>query len=300
MLSMSEIEQSPRLRGGHDSPASCNLKREALELFAPLPRHYDRVAAILSFGQDPRWRRAMVGAVQARHGERVLDVATGTGLVAQELVRRYDCEVMGLDQSPQMLAGAQARLDADSGLARRVSLIRGEAEQLPFADAEFDHLTFTYLLRYVEDPLATMTELARVVKPGGRIASLEFAVPPRALWRGLWRLYTHVGLPVLGRAVSREWAYTGHFLAQSIPTFYERYPMARVVETWEQAGIGNVHVRRMSLGGGVVMWGTKQKREPSTDGAVAGGDAIASATDERGHPAETPGKVNARGHAEPA
>ncbi|HTC59869.1 MAG TPA: class I SAM-dependent methyltransferase [Solirubrobacteraceae bacterium] len=289
---MSETEQS--------SPAPGGLKREALELFAPLPRHYDRVAAVLSFGQDPRWRRAMVDAVQAGASDRVLDVATGTGLVAQELVRRYDCEVVGLDQSPQMLAGAQARLQADRGLAKRVSLVCGEAEQLPFTDEQFNHLTFTYLLRYVEDPPATMAELARIVKPGGRIASLEFAVPPRALWRGLWSFYTHVGLPVLGRAVSREWAYTGHFLAESIPAFYERYPMARVVELWEQAGIVDVRVRRMSLGGGVVMWGTKQKREPATGAAVVGSDAVASGTDESGQPATISGRANAHGHAEPA
>jgi demethylmenaquinone methyltransferase/2-methoxy-6-polyprenyl-1,4-benzoquinol methylase len=240
-------------------PVPSARKREALELFAPLPRHYDRVAAVLSFGQDPRWRRAMVEAVRAGSNERLLDVATGTGLVTQELVRSYGCEVVALDQSPQMLAGARARLEVDRQLAERVSLVRGEAEQLPFADEEFDHLTFTYLLRYVEDPLATMRELARVVKPGGRIASLEFAVPPRALWRGLWSFYTHVGLPVLGRVVSREWAHTGRFLSESIPAFYERYPMARVVELWEQAGIVDVHMRRMSLGGGVVMWGTKRK-----------------------------------------
>jgi demethylmenaquinone methyltransferase / 2-methoxy-6-polyprenyl-1,4-benzoquinol methylase len=232
-------------------------KREALELFAPLPRHYDRVAAVLSFGQDPRWRHAMVDAIRAAPHERVLDVATGTGMVAQALVRRYGCEVVGLDQSPQMLAGAQARVSADEQLAQRVTLVRGEAERLPFEDEEFDHLTFTYLLRYVEDPAATMAELARAVKPGGRVASLEFAVPSRRMWREAWRFYTHIGLPTLGRLVSREWAYTGRFLSKSIPSFYERYPMTRLVELWEQAGIVDVHVRPMSLGGGVVMWGTK-------------------------------------------
>ncbi len=288
---MSEIEQPSSVPG--------SLKREALELFAPLPRHYDRVAAVLSFGQDPRWRRAMVDAVRAEASERVLDVATGTGLVAQELVRHYDCDVVGLDQSPQMLAGAQARLEADRGLAERVSLVRGQAEQLPFADEQFHHLTFTYLLRYVEDPLATMAELARVVKPGGRIASLEFAVPPRALWRGLWNFYTRVGLPVLGRAVSREWAHTGRFLSESIPTFYERYPMARVVELWEQAGIVDVRVRRMSLGGGVVIWGTKRKRGSAAGGAVAGSDAVASGIDKGGHVAAISGKANAGGGPEP-
>jgi demethylmenaquinone methyltransferase/2-methoxy-6-polyprenyl-1,4-benzoquinol methylase len=289
---MSEVERS--------SPALGNRKREALELFAPLPRHYDRVAAVLSFGQDPRWRRAMVGAVRAEASARVLDVATGTGLVARELVRRYGCEVVGLDQSRQMLAGAQARLDGDRRLAERVSLVHGEAERLPFADEEFDHLTFTYLLRYVEDPLATMAELARVVEPGGRIASLEFAVPPRTLWRGLWSFYTHVGLPVLGRTVSREWAHTGRFLSASIPDFYKRYPLTRVVELWGQAGIGDIHVRRMSLGGGVVMWGTKREHEPTTGGAVAGSDAEESGSGQSNHVTAISGRTNAGGDAKPA
>jgi demethylmenaquinone methyltransferase / 2-methoxy-6-polyprenyl-1,4-benzoquinol methylase len=248
--------------------AAAERKRETLELFAPLPRHYDRVAAVLSFGQDPRWRHAMVAAVGASAHEQVLDVATGTGLVAQELVRCYGCKVLGLDQSPQMLAGAQARLTGDARLAERVSLVRGEAEHLPFGEAEFDHLTFTYLLRYVDDPGATMMELARVVKPGGRIASLEFAVPGNPVWRRLWRFYTRLGLPALGRIVSREWAHTGRFLAGSIPDFYERYPIARVVELWEAAGVADVHMRPMSLGGGVVMWGTKQAGKAGHDGGV--------------------------------
>jgi len=244
-------------------------KEHARALFAPLPRHYDGVAAALSFGQDPRWRTALVAAVDAAASDRVLDVATGTGLVAQALVRRYGCEVVGLDQSAEMLGGARARVARAADLTGRVSLLQGEAERLPFADAEFDHLTFTYLLRYVEDPGATLRELARVVRPGGRVASLEFAVPPNPLWRAAWRLYTHVGLPTLGRAVSREWATAGRFLAHNIPEFYARYPLPRVLELWRAAGIEAVRARRMSLGGGVVIWGTRGEAgsgEPGTSG----------------------------------
>jgi demethylmenaquinone methyltransferase / 2-methoxy-6-polyprenyl-1,4-benzoquinol methylase len=239
------------------------LKREALDLFAPLPRHYDAVAAVLSFGQDPRWRRTMVESVRAAPADRVLDVATGTGLVAQALVRRYGCDVVALDQSEQMLGRAHERVAADPELQARVRLVEGEAERLPFADGEFDHLTFTYLLRYVEDPAATLAELARVVKPGGRIASLEFAVPTQPFWHAAWTLYTRVGLPALGRLVSREWSYTGRFLARSIPAFYERHPLARVIELWEAAGVERVTALPMSLGGGVVIWGER----------AAGGDA---------------------------
>jgi demethylmenaquinone methyltransferase/2-methoxy-6-polyprenyl-1,4-benzoquinol methylase len=232
-------------------------KDHALELFAGLPRHYDRVGAALSFGQDPRWRAAMVAAIAARPGDRILDVATGTGLVARDLVRRYGATVVGLDQSPQMLAAARARLARSPELAARITLLEGEAEQLPFADGEFDHLTFTYLLRYVDDPAATLRELARVVAPGGRIASLEFGEPAGEPWHALWSAYTRIGLPLLGRAVSEEWAQVGRFLARSIPEFYARHPLEALAASWESAGIGGVQVRVMSFGAGVVTWGRR-------------------------------------------
>ena len=196
--------------------AGSERKRNALALFAGLQGRYDLLSAALSFGQDPRWRRAMVAAVDAGPSERVLDVATGTGLVARELVRRYGCSVVGLDQSAEMLAGARRRLDAEPALAQRIELVRGEAEQLEFAEAEFDHLTFTYLLRYVDDPGATLAELARVVRPGGRIASLEFGLPDPPIWRPLWWLYTRIGLPGLGRPFGRDWYEVGRFLGPSI------------------------------------------------------------------------------------
>ena len=106
-----------------------------------------------------------------------------------------------------------------------MELIQGQAEALPFAEASFDALTFTYLLRYVDDPAATVRELARVVRPGGRVASLEFGVPPWLPARMAWRLYTAVGLPTLGRLASREWAEVGRFLGPSIRDFYERHPL---------------------------------------------------------------------------
>ena len=232
-------------------------KLHALELFEGLPARYDELGAALSFFQDPRWRRAMVNAVDAAPGERVLDVASGTGLVARALVRRYRCEVVGLDQSQAMLSRARSKLEADQSLARRVELVCGEAETLPFADAEFDHLTFTYLLRYVDDPDATMRELARVVRPGGRVACLEFSVP-RPPFLAPWRAYTRLVLPLLGRLASRDWQRVGSFLGPSIEGFYERFPLERQLESWDQAGIGEVRHRTMSLGAGIVIWGTRR------------------------------------------
>jgi demethylmenaquinone methyltransferase / 2-methoxy-6-polyprenyl-1,4-benzoquinol methylase len=212
------------------------------------------VAALLSFGQDPRWRRAMVAAVRASPGHRVLDVATGTGLVARALVRGAGCSVVALDQSEEMLARARALVGSEP----RISLVRGEAERLPFADGEFDALTFTYLLRYVDDPAATMRELARVVRPSGRIAMLEFHVPRGRLTRPAWWLYTRVGLPALGRLVSRDWFEVGRFLGPSIEGFWARHPLPELIGMWRAAGIGSVEARVMSLGGGVVMWGTRE------------------------------------------
>jgi demethylmenaquinone methyltransferase / 2-methoxy-6-polyprenyl-1,4-benzoquinol methylase len=232
-------------------------KAHALELFSGLPRRYDRMAALLSFGQDPRWRRTMVAAVRTKPTDRVLDVATGTGLVAAALVRRYGCRVVALDQSEEMLAGARAKLTAEPRLAQRVELVRGEAERLPFEDGEFDALTFTYLLRYVDDPAATLRELARVVRPGATIATLEFAVPPRAVARMLWTLYTRLGLPALGRLASRDWYEVGRFLGPSITGFYRRHPLASLEALWREAGIGRVELRSMSLGGGIVITGVK-------------------------------------------
>jgi demethylmenaquinone methyltransferase/2-methoxy-6-polyprenyl-1,4-benzoquinol methylase len=246
--------------------AASPRKREALELFRGLPARYDALSAALSFWQDPRWRRALVDSVAPVPGQRILDVATGTGMVAAELRSRCDCEVVGIDQSAEMLAGARARFAGSD--ASRVQLIEGQAEALPFADESFDALTVTYLLRYVEDPRATVGELARVLRPGGRVASLEFGVPPKLLARAAWRLYTAIGLPTLGRLASREWAEVGRFLGPSIRGFYERHPVERIVAYWQEAGLEDVVVRPMSLGGGVVM---SARRRPHDRGEALAG-----------------------------
>src|SRR3954447_7115242 len=166
---------------------------DANALFAPLGPTYDRWGSVLSFGQDPRWRRFLVSRIDAQPTDTVLDVATGTAAVALELVRQKDCFVVGVDQSADMLAVGRRR-GTLAGATRKVRLQEGDARSLPFEDDTFDALTFTYLLRYVEDPAATLRELARVVRPGGTIAGLEFGVPG-GIWRGPWELWVRVGLP---------------------------------------------------------------------------------------------------------
>ncbi len=185
----------------------------------------------------------------------VLDVATGTAAVAIELVRQHGCRVVGLDQSPEMLSGARGRIEA-AGLSDRITLVEGGAEQLPFPDGAFDALTFTYLIRYVEEPAATLAELARVVRPGGIMAGLEFGLP-RGVWRPLWELYVRVGLPVSGAVISHGWREVGSFLGPSIRELHDRLPIAKQVALWRQAGLDDVRVRRLSLGGGYVVWGRR-------------------------------------------
>ncbi len=191
-------------------------------------------------------------------GDRVLDVATGTGAVAAELAGRYGCRVTAIDQSDAMLAAAARRL-RERGLSERVNLVRAEAEALPFDDGAFDGLTVTYLLRYVADPAATLAELARVVRPGGTVAGLEFGVPPWPPARAAWRLYTGALLPAGGLiAGGWPWWRAGRFLHRSIPDLYRRHPLPELLDLHRAAGLGGLRVRRLSLGGGVVVWGVRE------------------------------------------
>ena len=229
---------------------------QAKELFAPLGPTYDRYASLLSFAQDPRWRRFLVSRVPARPTDTVLDVATGTAAVARELVRATGCKVVGVDQSREMLAEAGRRIDA-AGLSDRIDLVTGTAIELPFEDASFDHVTLTYLLRYVPDPAAVARELVRVVRPGGIVAMLEFAVPRGAVPRALWELWVRVGLPGAGRVISPGWHEVGRFLGPSIRAFGARFPPERLAQLFRDAGLRDPRVRRLSLGGGLVLWGKR-------------------------------------------
>jgi demethylmenaquinone methyltransferase / 2-methoxy-6-polyprenyl-1,4-benzoquinol methylase len=221
--------------------------RFARELFAPIAEDYEIWSRALSFGQDPRWRRAMVDRIGLPPGSKVLDVAAGTGQVTR-LLEEKGYGVVALDQSPEMLAQA---------LGRGSTVVNGRAEGLPFRDQTFDGLTFTYLLRYVEDPAACMAELTRVVRPGGRIAMVEFG-RPRGFWGPWWYAFTRVGLPLAGVLIAPGWSRVGVFLGRSIDDFHDRYPMPELTLLWERAGLGEVRFSLPSLGGGLIMWGTRR------------------------------------------
>jgi demethylmenaquinone methyltransferase/2-methoxy-6-polyprenyl-1,4-benzoquinol methylase len=228
----------------------------APSIFRGIAPQYSWMGAVWSFGQDGKWRRAMVEAVNVPPGSVVLDVAAGTGLVSRELAARRRVRVISLDPSEPMLrAGIQA--DRVSGLDARIHPVLGRAESLPFADATFDAVTFTYLLRYVDDPEATLVELARVLRPGGIMASLEFHLPENPVLRGGWRAYTRTLMPAAGRVVSSAWFTTGRFLGPSIERFYRRAQLPEQVRWWQAAGLRHVRTRVMSLGSGVVIRAVK-------------------------------------------
>lgn len=241
----------------------------ARTVFDGLPARYDRLAYLLSFGQDRRWRGAVVDRVAAAGPQRVLDVATGPAGVALALAARTGAHVAGVDLNEPMLRAGAANVRR-AGQQDRIGLAVGRADRLPFADGSFDAVVFTYLLRYVDDPAATVAELARCLRPGGTLASLDFYVPPHPVWRASWRAYTWLALPVLGGiAGGPAWVRVGRFLGPSISGHYREHPLDAHVADWRAAGITDVRARLMSLGGGLVMSGRKGEAEPGPAGRAS-------------------------------
>jgi len=234
-----------------------SVSDRARGLFEPLGPTYDRYARLLSFGQDPRWRRFLVSRLPVGPDDVVLDVATGTAAVALELVREKDCTVVGVDQSPEMLEEARRRLLL-AAETKRVRLIEAPARELPFEERSFDGLTAAYLLRYLDDLPAGLRELARVLRRGATAALLDFGVPPGPLPRQAWNLYVDVGLPLLGRAISPGWHEVGRFLGGSIRDFDARWPIPQLLAAFRDAGFEAPSARRLSLGGCTVVWARRR------------------------------------------
>ena len=238
-------------------PAASAENTFATGLFQGLPARYDLLAEVLSFGQNARWRGELVARIESCRPKRILDVATGTAGVAIPLAKRTGASVTGIDISEAMLARGRERVRS-AGLDERISLKAGRAEELPFPSESFDAVSFTYLLRYVQDPAATLAELARVLRPGGTLAGLDFFVPPNPVWHAAWWFYTRLVLPAEGFVLGgSEWLRVGRFLGPNISSFYRVWPQPRIAEAWRAAGIVEVEHRAMTVGGGLVMWGRK-------------------------------------------
>jgi demethylmenaquinone methyltransferase/2-methoxy-6-polyprenyl-1,4-benzoquinol methylase len=154
-------------------------------------------------------------------------------------------EVLSADQSREMTQVA---------VQRGATAVLAAAERLPFADDTFDGVTFGYLLRYVDDVPRCLEELARIVRPGGAVGMVEFG-RPTGVWRPAWWLYTRTVLPVAGLVIRSGWWQVGRFLGPNIDAFGRSHPPDRLATEWRAAGMEGVRYRRMSLGGGLVMWG---------------------------------------------
>lgn len=218
----------------------------ARELFPPIAADYERWARVLSMGQDGRWRRVMVDGLDLPPGSKVLDVAAGTGSITR-LLQTRGFEVISLDQSHEML---------DEAVERGATGVTATAEWLPFPDASFDGVTFGYLLRYVDSVAGCLQELARVTRSGGAVGMVEFG-RPAGFWRAAWWLYTRLLLPLAGVTLGSGWRRVGRFLGPSVDRFATEHPPEELATQWRLAGIDDVQVRRLSLGGGLVMWGRR-------------------------------------------
>jgi len=188
----------------------------------------------------------MVDGLEIDGAQTVLDIAAGTGLITR-LLQSRNATVISLDQNAHMLLAA---------VERGATGVVATAEALPFPDASFDAVTFGYLLRYVTDVESCMVEIARVLRPGGRVGMVEFG-RPRGLWGPPWWGYTRLVLPVGGIIAGKGWNRVGRFLGPNIDEFASRCPPSVLADIWQAAGLVEVEVARLSLGGGLVMWGRK-------------------------------------------
>jgi demethylmenaquinone methyltransferase/2-methoxy-6-polyprenyl-1,4-benzoquinol methylase len=234
-------------------PLSPDAPDLARRVFSPIARDYDAPAVVLSLFRYRAWHRFLLSRLDLPPGARVLDMATGTGTIALDLLQRPGIEVIGGDVTRAMLRQAQQRADTS---ALDLQLVECTAEAPPFAEGAFDAIAYAYLLRYVHDVPGTLSALGRLLKPGGMMVSLDFAIP-RGVWYPLWRLYTGAVLPAGGLLFSRNWQRVGAFLGPSIRDFYRRWPEDRLLSAWRDAGFCDVRSRRLTLGGAIAIWGTK-------------------------------------------
>lgn len=207
-------------------------------MFSDVARGYDRTNALLSVGNDRLWRIATVRAVDPKPGERILDLAAGTGTSSAALAKS-GAAVVAVDFSPGMIEEGRRRHP-------RIEFVEADIERLPFGDDEFDAATISFGLRNVADPKAALAEMYRVLKPGGRLVVCEFSRPSRAIARAGYDAWLKVALPVVARlASSHPDAYA--YLVESI----RDWPDQSTLSTWLR-GVGFTRVAHRNLTGGVV------------------------------------------------
>lgn len=219
-------------------------KEEVREMFDNIAPKYDLLNHTLSMSIDRVWRRRMVGEVRRAKPGRILDVATGTGDLAIAMARRIrDVQVLGVDLSEQMLAVARRKIEA-RGLDGRIVLDRGDAERLAVADASVDVATVAFGVRNFGDLGAGLRELARTIKPGGKVVILEFSRPRNRVFRALYEFYSYKILPRIGGLVSRDKrAY------EYLPASVGEFPAPEeFMAMMARAGFRNCRARSQSFG----------------------------------------------------
>ena len=216
------------------------------QMFDRVAPRYDMANTIFSFGQDQHWRRVAASAAGVGPGDRVVDVASGTGALAAELAGR-GAEVLALDFSWNMVATGAARLGRHAAAgAGAIHWCNGDGTRLPLADASVDAVTIAFGLRNLPDPSAGLAEFARVTRPGGRLVVLEFSTPTWGPFRTVYDRYLLGAIPQLAQVVTSDpSAY--RYLAESIQAWPDQKSLARVITDagWEQVAWKN-------LTGGVV------------------------------------------------
>jgi demethylmenaquinone methyltransferase / 2-methoxy-6-polyprenyl-1,4-benzoquinol methylase len=225
------------------APTAASLDKEPHEvaaMFDGVARRYDVTNTVLSFGLDRRWRRRTRQVLELRPGQRVLDLAAGTGVSTAEL-RRSGAAAVACDFSLGMLRAGRSHKRR-----RAIPFVAGDAMRLPFADGAFDAVTISFGLRNVADPALALREMARVVRPGGRLVVCEFSRPTFAPFRHVYLNYLMRALPWIARRVSSNPdAYV--YLAESIRAWPAQADLARTV-----AAAGWQDVRFRNLTGGIV------------------------------------------------
>ena len=222
-------------------------------MFDNIAPKYDLLNHTLSMSIDRVWRRRVVGEVRRAKPGRILDVATGTGDLAIAMARRIrDVQVLGVDLSEQMLAVARRKIEA-RGLDGRIVLDRGDAERLAVADASVDVATVAFGVRNFGDLGAGLRELARTIKPGGKVVILEFSRPRNRLFRVLYEFYTYKILPRIGGMVSKDKrAY------EYLPASVGEFPSpAEFMSLMERAGFRACRARSQSFGIAQIYTGQK-------------------------------------------
>ena len=219
-------------------------KEEVREMFDNIAPKYDLLNHTLSMSIDRVWRRRVVGEVRRAKPGRILDVATGTGDLAIAMARRIrDVQVLGVDLSEQMLAVARRKIEA-RGLDGRIVLDRGDAERLAVADASVDVATVAFGVRNFGDLGAGLRELARTIKPGGKVVILQFSRPRNRVFRALYEFYSYKILPRIGGLVSRDKrAY------EYLPASVGEFPAPEeFMAMMARAGFRNCRARSQSFG----------------------------------------------------